>query len=261
MHTTNACDQPTAISTATVLAASTPVPFGPASPVGGRVPCWLLGTCLTGRGFPARVRVWAMTMGQQSGAGRRGCPGCVPLAVDLERRLAAYRPTTDTEAWGPVAGQCRCLVRRTSPRSASILRGRLSTLWAILAEQLTDSPDAPVADLVTTAAVNRLLHPCRPPTPRANPWANIRAAAAALHRAAAGVPHAPGTARTRRPGLRTRDRDLSARSARLLDRGVFRAPAAHRVRPVAGPVFSALRPLEGYLPAADLAAHRAALRG
>lgn len=258
MHTTNACDQPTAISTATVLAASTPVPFGPASPVGG-VSAPAAGDLLDG----ARLSGTGPGMGHDDGAavgcGAPGCPGCVPLAVDLERRLAAYRPTTDTEAWGPVAGQCRCLVRRTSPRSASILRGRLSTLWAILAEQLTDSPDAPVADLVTTAAVNRLLASLQAShTERTR--ANIRAAAAALHRAAAGVPHAPRNSPDEASGPRTRDRDLSARSARLLI-AVCSGRPLHTVCGQSQAGFSALRPLEGYLPAADLAAHRAALRG
>ena len=258
MHPTNARDQPTTISYATVPAASTTLPRGADSPVCD-VPAPVVRDLLDAQLLSGTGPGMGQEDAAAAGCGAPGCPGCVPLAADLERRLGAYRPTTDPQAWAPVAGQCRCLVRRTAPRSASILRGRLSTLWAILAGQLTDCPDTPVADLVTTAAVNRLLASLQAShTERTR--ANIRAAAAALHRAAAGVPHTARNSADEASGPRTRNRALSARSARLLAEVCSGRPL-HTVCTESHLGFSALRPLEGHLPPADLAAHRDALRG
>lgn len=181
------------------------------------------------------------------------------LAADLEKRLVSYAPRSDAAAWPAVAGQCRCLVRRTAPGSGSILLGRLSTLWRIVVPHLADSPQAAIADLVTVAAINQMLAGIEA-THTARTRANVHAACTALHAVASGLPHAARNTTDTASGPRTRDRGVSPRTGRHL--AAVMAPRPQLVVCVElGLRYWSLRALEGRLPVADLAAHRDALRG
>lgn len=195
-----------------------------------------------------------------SGCAAVGCPGCAPLTADLEPRLAAYTPTTFTAQWPKVAAQCRCLVRRTAPCSASILAGRLATLWRIVGPMVADAPEARVASLVSTTAVNRMLVELEV-THTQRTRANIAAAARALVAAAESRPHVRTNVRDdASSGPATSRRTLSprleaARDALCQSTAVAAVLAEHPV------TFTGLDLICAHLPTAVLSEHRDALRG